>query len=153
MFQVIFLPQQVNVDSCNPRDDWNSESREIGSCPAGSKSPNFVGCPDSSNLFSDFDNQVNSVDLFEVVRDESKYRCVQLENLIKNGSAPFRMCKSDANNFRENFELANTYLIKLFTCSNGSSSGDAYAGCYPVKRSVRQHTIICRVIFLNFPGR
>ncbi len=147
MIQVIFLPQQVNEDKCNPRVDWNLEYPEIGSCPAGSKSPNFIGCSYSSNLFSDFDNQVNSVDLFEIVRDESKYRCVQLENMIKNGSALFQTCRSDANSFRENFELANTYFIKLFTCSNGSSSGNAYTGCNPVKRSVRQHIIICHVIF------
>jgi hypothetical protein len=137
VFQLTFLLQQ---NTCRPGRDWNTLS-EIGACPAGSQPPpTFIGCSTSSNMFSDFDNMANSVyGLSAVLKDES-YRCTELENRLKNGTlTPGDICGSNASStdFREILN-SNTYLIRLFTCSSGSSSNqNPYAGCFPVKRSVR----------------
>jgi hypothetical protein len=137
VFQLTFLPQ---VNTCRPGRDWNTLS-EIGSCPAGSQlPPTFVGCSASSNLFSDFDNMANSVDGLSAVLENQFYRCTELENRLKNGSFISRtICGTDTSStdYRE-FLNSYTVMIKLFTCSSGSPSNqNPYAGCFPVKRSVR----------------
>ena len=146
MAEVTCLPQNIEQNPCRPNTLWDGQN-DIGSCPSGSSTPTFFGCSDSGNMFSDFDDLVNSVNLASVIREDSIYRCLELEDLIKNGSSfSQNICGSNVNSLRSSFTSAKTFMVRLFR--GCASNSNPYAGCFPVKRSVRKLTIkSCILVF------
>jgi hypothetical protein len=85
-----------------------------------------------------------------VVNDDSIYRCRELEDLIKNGSSISQnICGTNVDRLRSSFTTANTFMIKLFR--GCSSDSNPFAGCFPVKRSVRKYTIKSFIVVLHPP--
>jgi hypothetical protein len=104
--------------------------------------PKFIGCSSDGSVFSDFDNRVNSVLLNDLFQEDSIFRCLDLEQKIKNQSVDGskQACSYDLSKIRDTlFVPAKTFFIRLVTCPQSSSlSASPFAGCFPVKRSVRQ---------------
>jgi hypothetical protein len=104
--------------------------------------PQFIGCSSDGSLFSDFDNRANSVHLNDLLQENSIFRCLDLEQTIKNQSVDGskQACSYDLSKIRDTlFHPAKTLFIKLVTCPQSSPlSASPFAGCFPVKRSVRQ---------------
>lgn len=146
MAEVTCLPQNIEQNPCRPNTLWDGQN-DIGSCPSGSSTPTFFGCSDSGNMFSDFDDLVNSVNLASVIREDSIYRCLELEDLIKNGSSfSQNICGSNVDRLRSSFTSAKTFMVRLFR--GCASNSNPYAGCFPVKRSVRKLSIkSCILVF------
>ncbi len=105
-------------------------------------------------MFSNFDYLVNSVRLNDVLQENSAFRCLDLETTIKNQSfdSSKQSCSYDLSTIRKSlFDPAKTFFVKLVTCPQSLSlSASPFAGCFPVKRSVRQLLAVSLAIVL-FP--
>lgn len=144
---VTLRSQNIYPNKCKPQQDWKS-STEIGSCPADSiniaNSPNFEGCSDSVGIkMTSFVEKANSFSSYELLQDDSVYRCIDLEMSIKNGtlSENWRsknVCTYDMDLARTTLMQTKTFFVRLFKCPGSSSVPNPYAGCFPVKRSVSQ---------------
>ena len=148
VFQITHCSQSIFPNKCKPQQDWKSGT-EIGACTAdlnyNAESPNFTGCSDSFGLkVKNFVEMANSISSYELLQDDSGYRCIDLEMLIKNNSlsailSSKLVCTYNMELVRNTLLQTRTFFVRLFKCPSGSSSiPNPYAGCFPVKRSVSQ---------------
>lgn len=152
-----YVGLNIYPNKCKPQQDWKS-STEIGSCPADSiniaNSPNFEGCSDSVGIkMTSFVEKANSFSSYELLQDDSVYRCIDLEMSIKNGTLSEnwrskKVCTYDMDLARTTLMQTKTFFVRLFKCPGSSSVPNPYAGCFPVKRSVGLTFVIVMMVIL-----